>query len=114
MALVERSILVEATELTDRDRSDDYGPPHLHHTATAQLVDGLLRRAGWDGPPLTARDWQRFIIADKLVRDIHHPQRDNEVDIAGYARCMQKAREAKPLKVASNLEDQVVRTGFLA
>jgi hypothetical protein len=109
------NILEEANELTSSTRAADYGPPHLHHGATAQMVDALLRRAGWSGPKLTARDWQRFIIADKLVRDTHRAQRDNEVDIAGYARCMEKDRDSRPLKVASDLEDQALeRVGFLA
>lgn len=88
-----QTILEEAIRLTSQDRNQDYGHPLDHHTATAVVIDALLRRAGWSGPPLTARDWQRFIIADKLVRDTERPKRDNEVDIAGYARTMEMARE---------------------
>lgn len=88
------NILQEAQRLTSSDRNQDYGPPHLHHGATAGMVDSMLRRMGWDGPALEARDWQRFIIADKLIRDIERPKRDCEVDIAGYARCMEMTREA--------------------
>jgi hypothetical protein len=40
------------------------------------------------GVEFTAREVAMFMIALKLSRETHQMKRDNSVDIAGYARCL--------------------------
>ncbi len=97
--LVERpedlTILSEAQHIVYGDRSVNYGHPKLHFNATAQLVTALLRRMGklTDGAKITARDWARIMILDKVARDCGENRRDNLVDIAGYAEAASRLDE---------------------
>ena len=88
----DETILEEAARLTSNVRRGDYGHPLDHHSRTAEMVTALIRHKLKDGETFTARDWERAIIVDKLARDVNKPKRDNETDIAGYARCMELAR----------------------
>ncbi len=92
-ALTNENILEEANRLTSTERRDSYGHPADHHEMTAAILTVLLRDKLAAGKSITARDFQRFIIADKLVRDVNLPQRDNLVDIAGYARTAEMVEE---------------------
>lgn len=66
-----------------KQRGESYGPPEMHWGRTAALWTALLGDRLTE--PLTARDVARLYIADKLSRDTHTEQRDNLLDIAGYA-----------------------------
>lgn len=104
------TILEEAIQLTSHDRADDYGHPLDHHQRTAGMITSLIQHKLKPGEEITYRDWERFIICDKLARDENKPKRDNETDIAGYARTMEMAREeeearANPQEKKSIFED---------
>ena len=80
-----RNILNDALAAT-RDRERNYGPPKEHFARTVGLINAYLGdrlRA-----PLTVQDWPVIMILDKLAR-LGGPgaDRDNLVDVAGYARC---------------------------
>lgn len=63
-----------------------YGPPSQHWERTAGLVTVLLGSKLRDGEVVTADDWGRLMVAEKLARSLGpDPGLDQLVDIAGYA-----------------------------
>lgn len=78
------SILLEAEELINGDRQEDYGHPYDDFSKTAAMWSAL---AGVEiGPEMVPL----FMIALKLSRQVHRPKMDNLVDIAGYAGTAEK------------------------
>lgn len=75
------------------ERARQYGHPHDHHWRTANAITQLLRHKLDEDHIITAEDWQRMMIVDKLMRDTHQANRDNRADIIGYAVCMDVCRE---------------------
>jgi hypothetical protein len=75
-------VLEEALRITSGDRNASYGPPDQDFQRTASLWSALK------GIPFTAREVAMFMILLKLSRETHQKKRDNSVDIAGYARCL--------------------------
>jgi hypothetical protein len=75
-------ILEEALRITSGDRQNTYGPPDQDFQRTALMWSALK------GVEFTAREVAMFMIALKLSRETHQMKRDNSVDIAGYARCL--------------------------
>jgi hypothetical protein len=82
----QRSILAEAAEIVDGDRQQHYGPPGENHGRTAALWTAYL------GTPVSAADVCALNILQKLSRERHAAKRDNLVDVAGYAECMDRIR----------------------
>lgn len=84
------SILDEAKRITGGDRQAAYGSPDQDFARTAIMWNVLLTPYIKDGklemPPKAVA---AAMIALKLSRDTHMSKRDNAVDIAGYAHCMQ-------------------------
>ena len=76
------SILLEADALVSGDRQNDYGHPYDNWTQTAALWSPIL------GVEVTAEQALMCMIAVKIVRELHKPTRDNRVDMAGYANCL--------------------------
>lgn len=74
-------ILEEALRITKGDRNASYGPPDQDFTRTAAIWSALK------GVTFEAREVAMFMIAMKLSRETHQRNRDNWVDVAGYARC---------------------------
>jgi hypothetical protein len=94
------TILDEASRITASDRNNAYGHPALHHAATAAAFTAYLVRTGKMSAEhsLSATDWEMAMILDKVMRFANKPSRDALVDIAGYARCAEKALHASGLK----------------
>ena len=90
--LTERSaVLTEADDLINGARNEDYGTPrdNLGRTAAlwnVQLGDKL-------NEPLTAQDVALLMIHVKMARVINRGNRDNFVDIAGYAAIAWETRD---------------------
>lgn len=84
------TILDEARDACYGERHDDYGHPRQDFTRTAILWQGLLHHKLADGESMTPEDVARCMIAVKLARDVHAPKRDNRVDMAGYALCLDR------------------------
>ena len=80
------TILEEAQRLTAADRQDAYGHPSQDFARTALMWTGILLGKLRDGAEITAADIPLCMIAVKLARQSHQYNRDNLVDIAGYAR----------------------------
>lgn len=65
------------------ERQASYGPPSDHWADTAAIASVLLSDKLTE--VLTAGDWAKLMIVDKLVRDKRGVQFDNAADMAGYA-----------------------------
>lgn len=83
------SVLAEAQKLVDGDRNTTYGHPLDDFTRTAALWSPIV------GVEVTAEQVGACMIAVKLSRECHRPGRDNRVDIAGYAECLQAVHDGR-------------------
>lgn len=59
-------------------------------TRSAILWTGLLQHKLGDSEYLEAEDVVRLMVAAKLSRDVENPRRDNRVDRARYALCLDR------------------------
>jgi hypothetical protein len=78
------SILVEAMRIIDGEREEDYGQARTNFDRIA---------TGWEvifDKQITGRQVALAMIWLKISRDLHHPKRDNAVDIAGYAGLLER------------------------
>ena len=76
------SILAEADALVDGARQADYGHPRDDWTRTAAMWSAIL------GCEVTAERALLCMVAVKISREVNKPNRDNRVDMAGYAKCL--------------------------
>ena len=97
--MTEENILDEAKRLTRGDRNAAYGHPLDDYLCTAALLTALISHKLKPGEEITYQDAMRFMIAVKLSRDTRKSKRDNRVDIAGYARCLQWAEEEEQARI---------------
>ena len=82
------SILAEADRLVSTDRQSDYGPPHEDFAKTALMIQGVLLPKLREGATITAADVGLIMCCVKLSREVNKHKRDNLVDLAGYAKCI--------------------------
>lgn len=87
------SVLLEAERLVNGARRASYGHPADDYARTAALWTALLAHKLAPGAELDAEDAIRCMVAVKLSRDVHAPKRDNRVDLAGYAGCLDLVRQ---------------------
>jgi hypothetical protein len=73
------SVLAAAERAVRGPRHTTYGSPAENHKRTAELFSSYL------GVTVTARQVCMLNILQKVSRDAHTDERDNLVDIAGYA-----------------------------
>ena len=76
------SICQEADRIVSGERNQDYGHPLDDMTRTGQMWGAIL------GVPVTAEQVALCMIAVKMSRECNRKKRDNKVDIAGYAKCL--------------------------
>ena len=81
------NILEEAASLVDGDRAMDYGHPKKDFERVALMWSAIL------GTDIEPDQVPLCMIALKLSRQTHKPKRDNIVDIAGYARTIEKMED---------------------
>jgi hypothetical protein len=81
------SVLTEAQGLVHGDRNKAYGHPLHDYSRTAGMVNAMLAHKLKE--PLTAEDLGLVMCCVKLSRQQNAPKRDNLVDLAGYAECVQ-------------------------
>lgn len=79
------SVALEAHKAVYGDRQGNYGHPRDNFTRTAIIWTALLQHKLADGEHIDPEDVGRAMIGTKLSRDVNAPQRDNRVDMAGYA-----------------------------
>lgn len=92
------TICQEADRLVSHDRGNDYGHPLEDFSRTGSLWAPIL--SGWakmtDGEePVSPELVGLCMIALKISREINRPKRDNRVDIAGYAKCLEMINEKR-------------------
>lgn len=89
------TILDEAKRLTGNggDRNDSYDHPYPNFSRIAEVWTTLLDAKLKPDTSVTPRDVALLMIGMKIVRDAHKGRRDNLVDIAGYARCIERLEE---------------------
>lgn len=75
-------ILREADALVGGERQEDYGHPLDSCTRIAAMWSAIL------GTEVTAEQAILCMIAVKISRECHLSKRDNRVDMAGYAQCL--------------------------
>jgi hypothetical protein len=78
-----KSILIEAEEIINGKRQEDYGSPEDSFSNIAELWTAYL------GTELGAVDVAHMMILLKVARNTNKTKRDNAVDIAGYAGCLE-------------------------
>ncbi len=84
------SILEEAEKLINGDRQQSYGHPYDDYQVTAAMWRAMMiRRYGID-VPLTPDFACLMMAAMKISREAGQHKRDNLVDMAGYAGCVEK------------------------
>jgi len=97
--VTEDNILDDAKRLTSGDRNAAYGHPLDDYLCTAAILTALISHKLKPGEKITYQDAMRFMIAGKLSRDTRKSKRDNRVDIAGYARCLQWAEDEETIRL---------------
>ena len=81
------SILVEADSLVNGPRRRAYGHPREDYGRAAKMFAAIL------GVDVTPSQAILCMVAVKISRECHRPARDNRVDIAGYAKCLDLVAE---------------------
>lgn len=94
----EETICQEADRLVAVDRGKDYGHPLEDFSRTGSLWGPIL--SDWaketnGDDPISAELVGLCMIALKISREINRPKRDNRVDIAGYAKCLEMINEKR-------------------
>lgn len=80
----DETVCQEAQRLVYGDRGETYGHPLDDFSKTATMWAVLL------GAPVSAEQVALCMMALKMSRQMYQPKRDNIVDIAGYAECLQR------------------------
>lgn len=93
------TVLEEANRIIYGDREKTYGNPAKNFVATACLWQGYLKakaeEQASDFITISALDVAHMMILLKMARELHMHKRDNVVDMAGYAGCIQKMEDYK-------------------
>lgn len=84
---VDPPVGVTASKLVTGDRQLSYGDPLENYDKIAEVWTALT------GHPIDRRLAMHMMIALKMCRDLNVPNKDNEVDICGYAHLLQFDRE---------------------
>lgn len=90
---IAENILEEANRITSKDRQESYDHPLPNHERIASLWNAYLRNRKEPNKDLGPDEVCHMIILVKMARDMFCPKRDNLVDMAGYARCIERIRE---------------------
>lgn len=95
LQLKEETVLEEANRIIYGDREKTYGNPSKNFEATAELWNGYLRAKTTEDryAGINALDVAHMMILLKMARELHMHKRDNIVDMAGYAGCIQKMED---------------------
>ncbi len=104
------SILDEAKRIVFGERQLLYGHPLDDFERTAEMWNGLFRKKLSKYDKFQAEDVARAMILVKLSRDVNIMNRDNAVDIAGYAQALQLVREERFRRIESQWDESLFPT----
>lgn len=91
------TVLEAAAAIVDGDRERTYGDPGRNLRTIAALWTAWLTARGWTGPALDLADSALMLALLKLARLAADPtHRDSLIDLAGYARVLERAQAAGP------------------
>jgi hypothetical protein len=88
---IEEPVGITAANLVVGDRQKSYGDPLVNYERFAKFLEAILDLPSGS---VTRRQAMHCMIGLKQCRDLTTAQRDNEVDICGYAHLLQMEREA--------------------
>ena len=97
------TILEEAAQLTSGPRQRDYDSPLPNHRRIATMWNAYLSIRRRPDGAISPEDVATMMLLLKIAREVYTPKRDNLVDVAGYARCLEQMREERDA-VLSNEE----------
>lgn len=84
----DNTVLEDAAIRVDYTAEEEYGPPEESHEQLARLWSALILPKLKQ--PLDPQDPAILLAAMKLLRQSRRKKRDNLVDLAGYARVMER------------------------
>ena len=82
--ILTHSILQEAEEITNGSRAEDYGNVRDNFTKIANIWTEII------GAKVTPEQVGLCMMGLKIAREVNTHKRDNLVDLAGYANCLDK------------------------
>ena len=92
----EDTILEEAQRLVYSERNAEYGHPYDDYERVGAMWGAMLKNWASSGeaaiPPELAC---LMMCAVKISREVNRPKRDNRVDLAGYAACVDRIERRK-------------------
>lgn len=91
----ENAVCTEAVGLVYGDRAADYGHPLDEYTRLGEMWSAII------GAPVSAEQAVLCMVALKVNRERNKPKRDNRVDIAGYAECLQKMADERDVRAGA-------------
>lgn len=91
----DESVLEEAQRLVTGPRQQDYDHPLDNFNRIASMWTALTK----DVYRFTPEQVALFMVAVKLCRQAHRPQRDNIVDICGYAATHEMVEQEKKNRI---------------
>lgn len=95
----DKSILMEAEDITNGARNKAYGHPLDDYTKTAKMWSGVLaKKLKVD---ITPEEAMLCMCCVKISREVNKPARDNLVDLAGYANCVDMCRAERERRAKS-------------
>ena len=86
---ITESILLEAETIVNGERQSKYGPPAEHWGRVCAVYNALTDHG------MDEEEAMLFMLCLKLVREGFNPQRDNLVDICGYAEIKSRISEGR-------------------
>lgn len=93
-------ILKEARELVDGSRQDSYGHPAENFARAAVMISAVL------DTDVSPEQVALIMCCIKISRQIGQPDRDNLVDLCGYAHIMQVLEDERKRRFTPNVVDK--------
>ena len=95
------TILEEANGLIYGPRQDMYGHPFLDFTRSGRMWGAIIGELK-PGEDVSPEKVGLCMVATKISREVNRPKRDNIVDMAGYAGCVDRIQQYKEEHASEN------------
>lgn len=84
------TIAEEASRIVYGDREKAYDDPNQNFRRIAKMWSGTLDKKLAPGQEITPRDVALMLVQLKISRESFRPNRENRVDLVGYALCLDR------------------------